>query len=113
MEQLDFFEIVKLIFAALAALSALISFFQNDLRLSWNRFFRGLFVLSAAVLIIFPLNVCVDSTTLNAFGKYIVNIFMTGITVAAFMIAIFAIVLVFVCFCFLLKALWEWIKVSD
>ena len=109
MEQLDFFEIVKLIFAVLAALSALISFFQNDLRLSWNRFFRGLFVFSLVVLIIFPINFCIDDIPL----RYVVNFLLTGATVIGFAVVIVFIIITSSWPFYLIKNLWKWIKVSD
>lgn len=109
MEQLDFFEIVKLIFAVLAALSALISFFQNDLRLSWNRFFRGLFVFSLVVLIIFPINFCIDDIPL----RYVVNFLLTGATVIGFAVVIVFIIITSSWLFYLIKNLWKWIKVSD
>ncbi|MGN0913382.1 MAG: hypothetical protein ACI4OW_00635 [Alphaproteobacteria bacterium] len=109
MEQLDFFEIVKFIFAALAAFSAHICFSEDELSLSWKRFFRGLFVFSLVVLIIFPINFCIDDIPL----RYVVNFLLTGATVIGFALVIVFIIITSSWFFSLIKNLWEWIKVSD
>lgn len=113
MEQLDFFEIVKFIFAALLGLSAFICFWEMNLTLFWKRFFRGLFVLLIIVLVIFPLNALSDASGFSTFGGHVVNVVATAVIVVVSMIIYFVMIIAVVCLNLLLKALWEWIKVSD